>query len=80
MKSNRFASIVTAVFCLATPCIFAQTASTGTVSGQVTDPQKALVKGSAIRLIDTATSLTRTTIGNDAGRYDFPDVPPVFTT
>ena len=74
--SHRRQSIATLVFLLSASSVFAQTASTGTVSGQVTDPQAAAVKGASVRLIDNATNITRTTRSNDAGRYDFPNVAP----
>jgi len=69
-------SIAIVVFSLATPCLFAQTASTGTVSGQVTDPSATAVKGVVLKLIDASTSVSLTTISNDSGRYDFPNVAP----
>lgn len=55
---------------------FAQATSTGTVSGQVTDQQNAVIAGAQIMLTDTATNQTRTTTSNDAGRYIFVNVPP----
>ena len=52
-----------------------QSASSGTVSGQVTDPQQA-IGAVAARLIDVSTNGARTTVTNDAGRYDFVNIPP----
>src|SRR5215813_8683558 len=57
-------------------CVFTQTTSTGTVSGQVTDPQGAALAGAEIRMTDPATNTTRTTISNDAGRFSFISVTP----
>ena len=54
----------------------AQSTSTGTVSGQVTDPQGAAIAGAEVKLIDTSTKQVRTLVTNEAGRYDFFNVPP----
>src|SRR5882724_4925503 len=54
----------------------AQSASSGTVSGQVTDPQGAALVGAEIRMTDPLTSSTRATQTNDAGRFSFISVTP----
>src|SRR5712672_3612580 len=54
----------------------AQSASSGTVSGQVTDPQGAALIGAEIRMTDPLTNTTRTTLTNDAGRFSFISVTP----
>src|SRR5208283_4642689 len=54
----------------------AQSSIAGTVTGQVTDASGAAVPGAAIRLMDVATGAAFASISNDAGRYDFPTVPP----
>src|SRR5215472_6621042 len=46
-----------------------QATNTGTVIGQVTDPQGAVVPGVVITLKDAATGKTLTTSTNDQGRY-----------
>jgi Carboxypeptidase regulatory-like domain len=56
--------------------VYAQTAGTGLIVGIVTDPSGAAVPGAAVTLADTATNAERTAITNDAGRYNFPNVPP----
>jgi outer membrane receptor protein involved in Fe transport len=50
--------------------VSAQT-SRGTVTGLVTDPQGAVVVGATVELINTKTSITRTTTTNDSGLYRF---------
>src|SRR5919198_6138259 len=55
---------------------FAQTASSGSVSGQVTDPQGGLVPGAEVTLLDTATNTAQKAVTNEAGRYNFPVVNP----
>jgi hypothetical protein len=59
----------------ATPA-FSQTATAGTVSGQVVDEQSAAVPGAQIRLVEPTTNATLTTVSNDTGRYIFSTVPP----
>lgn len=54
----------------------AQSAASGTVSGQVADPQGAAIGGASVRLIDVSTNGVRTTLTNETGRYDFVNVPP----
>jgi hypothetical protein len=53
---------------------WAQSTSTSTVAGQVTDQQNAAVAGAEVKLIDTATNAALTTISNDTGRYIFVNV------
>ena len=61
---------------LGTMPVLAQSAATGTVSGQVTDQQNSAVPGAVVRLTDLGTNAARNTTSNDAGRYDFANVPP----
>ncbi|HVH69546.1 MAG TPA: carboxypeptidase-like regulatory domain-containing protein, partial [Candidatus Dormibacteraeota bacterium] len=56
--------------------MFAQTAGTGVVVGTVTDPTGASISGATVTLTDVATNAVRTATTNEAGRYDFPNVPP----
>ncbi|MGA8622592.1 MAG: carboxypeptidase-like regulatory domain-containing protein [Candidatus Sulfotelmatobacter sp.] len=55
---------------------WAQSASSGTVAGVVTDPSGAVVGGAAVTLTDRATNIARTTTSNATGHYFFADVPP----
>ena len=54
----------------------AQSSIAGTVTGQVTDASGAAVPGAAIKLIDLGSGAAFASISNEAGRYDFPTVPP----
>jgi hypothetical protein len=58
------------------PPAHAQSTSTGTVSGQVTDPQNAAVSGAEVILLDIAKNTAFTTVTNEEGRYNFVNVPP----
>ncbi len=50
--------------------------ATGTISGQVMDPQGATIAGSEVKLVDTSTNSTQGTTTNEVGRYTFISVPP----
>jgi hypothetical protein len=58
------------------PLARAQSTSTGTISGQVVDPQNAAVSGASVALRDTTTHAEQKTVTNDAGRYTFVNVAP----
>jgi Carboxypeptidase regulatory-like domain len=79
MSSKRVALLLAALFCLlaVTPsAMFAQSASTGSVAGTVTDPQGAAVAAAAVTITDKATSISRTSATNENGHYIFVDVNP----
>src|SRR2546430_1549761 len=54
----------------------AQTASAGSITGLVSDPQGASVPGADVVLTDKATNGKQTATTNDSGRYNFPVVNP----
>src|SRR5260221_685048 len=54
----------------------AQTASSGSVTGQVSDPQGASVPGAEVTLTDIGTNSKQSATTNDSGRYTFPVVNP----
>ena len=54
----------------------AQSTATGTVQGQVTDQTGATIPTADVNLIDNATSTTRHTTSNEAGRFIFVNVTP----
>jgi Carboxypeptidase regulatory-like domain len=79
---KRLAFFVWWIACVAVVCTLAvtsaqaQTASSGSISGLVTDPQGGVVPGASVILTDIATSGKQTSTTNDAGRYTFPVVNP----
>jgi Carboxypeptidase regulatory-like domain len=77
IRSLKFALVLLLVvgLCGAVP-VWAQSASSGTVSGIVSDPSNAVVAGAAITLTDSATNISRTASSNATGRYFFADVTP----
>src|SRR5580692_7403072 len=79
MSSKRVALLLAALFCLcalAPSALFAQSVSTGTVAGTVTDPSGGAIVGATVTLTDTATSISRTDTTNENGRYFFANVVP----
>ncbi len=60
---------------LAAPC-FAQTATTGTVLGIVTDPSGGVVAGANVELSNTATGAKASMLSGGAGQFAFPNVSP----
>ncbi len=64
------------IVALAPIAAFAQSASTGTVTGVVKDSTGAAVAGATVTLTDTITKDTRTTAANDVGTYFFANVAP----
>jgi Carboxypeptidase regulatory-like domain len=55
---------------------WAQSTSSGTVSGQVVDPQGAVIVGAAVDLTDASTDSRQSTLTNEVGRYLFLNVHP----
>ena len=58
------------------PPLFAQSATTGLISGVVTDTSGAAVPGAMVTLTQTATNATQTATTGADGRYVFPAVTP----
>jgi hypothetical protein len=67
---------VLSVGALAAIYVWAQSASTGTVNGQITDQQNAVIVGAEVRLVDLETNTVRSTVTNETGRYSFVNVTP----
>jgi hypothetical protein len=64
--------------CLAllAPALFAQSLTTGDISGTVTDPSAATVPGATVNLTNKGTGSTQTTKTNPQGQYHFAFLPP----
>lgn len=61
---------------LSAPRLLAQTSSSATIVGTVTDQSNANVPGATLKLTNTATGVSFTVTANDAGQYTFPTVTP----
>jgi Carboxypeptidase regulatory-like domain len=60
---------------LASP-LMAQTATTASMSGRITDAQGSVVPGATVTLTDRATTQARTGVSDPQGRYAFFTLPP----
>ncbi len=68
---------VSLVACLAVASLLeAQTATTGLVTGSITDTSAAVIPGAAVELVETTTKATVSQKCNEAGQFVFPNVPP----
>lgn len=70
--------LLTSMFLLSasTFSAYGQATNTGTVAGQVTDPQGAVVPGVRITITNPTTGQSLSTTSNDQGRYVIVNVPP----
>src|ERR1039457_2568487 len=59
-----------------TTAAWSQATSSATLTGLVTDEQNAAVAGAEVRIVDSATGSTQTTLTNDTGRYVVVNVSP----
>jgi len=72
----RLGVLLSMLLSLGATFAWAQSTSSGTVSGQVTDQSNAAVPAAEVRLIDVETSTARTAATNEVGRYSFINVTP----
>jgi hypothetical protein len=72
----KTAFVLFALLALGTSAVWAQSVSTGNISGQVVDEQNAAVAGAAVKITDTAINATLSTTTNDAGRYVISNIVP----
>jgi len=68
--------ILAGIWLLSTVGLWAQSTSSGTISGQVADDQGSAIPGASVQLVDAATKSTRTALTNDSGRYDVFNLNP----
>src|SRR3984885_4608277 len=77
IRSVKLALVLLLVVCVGNSLpAWAQSTSTGTVAGSVTDPTGAVVAGATVTLTDIGTNTPRTTTTNPSGRYIYVDVNP----
>src|SRR5687768_1195174 len=77
-RSNGFARLLTRVLAvsLALAAIAVGQTSRGTVTGLVTDSQKASVSAATVDLTNLSTNVSRSTQTNESGLYRFDAVDP----
>jgi hypothetical protein len=74
MKNHcAVALLVLAALALGTPTL-AQVRITGAISGTVTDQTDAIIPGATVQLKDEGTGMTRDTVTNESGFFQFPDL------
>jgi hypothetical protein len=77
MRKLNVALVILLVVCVGSSLpAWAQSTSTGTVAGTLTDPTGAVVAGATVTLTDIATNTPHTTTSNASGRYIYVDVNP----
>src|SRR5579862_6841547 len=70
IRGVKLALVLLLVVCVGNSLpAWAQSTSTGSVAGSVTDPTGAVVAGATVTLTDIATNTARTTTTNASGRY-----------
>ncbi len=63
------------LFMTAAPAL-AQSASQGTLTGQIVDQQGAVIPSAEVKMVDPSTNSTRETMTNENGRYTIPNIQP----
>ena len=76
MRKSEFSLFALVVVLSASMFTFAQTASTSTVSGTITDTTGAVIAGAEVEMTDLATNQSRKVATNAAGQYQFPGIQP----
>jgi outer membrane receptor protein involved in Fe transport len=72
----RFVTSLAVFSLLSLGILYAQTAVTGGIEGNVTDPSGAAVSGATVEATNVADGVTRTTVTNNDGAYRFPSLIP----
>src|SRR5690242_19569193 len=70
------ALVLLATFSITLPSAHAQTASTGHLVGDITDPSGAAIPKATVTVRETATGESRTTLTDRVGHYVIPLLPP----
>jgi Carboxypeptidase regulatory-like domain len=77
LRSMKLVVVLLLAVCVgSTLPAWAQSTSSGTVVGAITDQTGALVAGVTVTLTDVLTNSSRTTVSSSTGRYTFVDVDP----
>ena len=74
MKGIRLIAVLALGLLVVAPRADAQVRITGGISGTVTDPSDAVIPGATVQLTDEGTGITRDTITNNAGAFQYPDL------
>jgi outer membrane receptor protein involved in Fe transport len=72
---RRLAALVLAIAVSSGMSAFGQNSNTGEIKGQVTDTTGAVINGTSVTVLNTATGVSNNTETNGAGIYDVPSLP-----
>ena len=75
MRLARFTATALSLLCLTATALMAQ-ATSGSMSGTITDPNGALIPGAKVQALHQPTSRAFDTVSSDGGLYVFPNLPP----
>ncbi len=75
-KMGRGYLCLLTAFVLLTPVLFAQSLTTGDISGTITDPSGAAIPNAAITALNKGTGTTQQASSNTLGQYHFSLLPP----
>src|SRR5262245_41007910 len=76
IRKHLFALVACLLFPLSLSGLAQSLGSAGTISGTVTDPNNAVVKGATVVLQNSVTGYRRTATTDSGGEFRFTDVPP----
>jgi len=72
----RLIALPLVVLVVSPPLVSAQTGTTGTIIGTVTDESGAIIPGATVDVLDVGTSAVRSTATGSRGEYAVPNLPP----
>ena len=75
-KARSVWGVVTLAVLLCVSSVWAQSSSSGTISGQVTDQQHAAIVGAEVLIVDPTTNISTKATTNQDGRYLITNVQP----
>src|ERR1700682_2562015 len=72
----RFLTLIAVLSLVGIGVLHGQTAVTGGIEGNVTDPSGAAISGATVEATNVGDSVTRQTVTNNDGAYRFPSLIP----
>src|SRR5262249_3778267 len=76
IMKHLFALVACLLYSLSAPGLAQSLGSAGTISGTVTDPNNAAIKGATVVLKNSVTGYQRAAATDSSGAFRFTDVPP----
>jgi Carboxypeptidase regulatory-like domain len=79
MKQRHLSAIISGLFVFtfaASSIVFGQVSINGSLRGRVNDPGDASIAGASVKLTNTATATTQTTVSDSNGDYQFARIAP----